>query len=759
MPSPTPPAQSGANSPGAAVVLPVPPRVAVATALPEGGVAAGELHLTLAYLPEVDRADAVTVELLRSTVAGWAAGVPAPIAATLGGVGRFTGPADEGDAFVALVDAPGLGALREGLVAALTAAGLAVSTAHGFTPHVTLAYLGADAEPPLDRLGPVALTFEGVEVWRGESHDRVATFQPPDTTTMHRNLTATPTCYGAPVQLSIPPTDAEGGPWSTVAYAVELKGYKLKAGGHARITESDIDDMIRNFGAYPKAPLVIEHADTRKEVAEVHPEWAKPHGHVVELRKGTFTRAVKGIPVTVPSLEARFAAAPDVRLAINGDPDNGVPPTWPFCSITPAAGHDDEHDVPLGCVLWSVSLTAHPRLVDLPRIAASRRLVPMKNRTARRGGATQAPASIEPLDPGAEGDVGSPLAAATLGYWYGEIKTRGDVLSMLRSVFDLPVLTVEADVVAKLATLETLAATPEDISGVDVDDIVCSLRRALGLDALKTTAEVIASVRLALTSLPDGGAELSRATPTPHTPPPAANAAPTQKEPTTMKTFMELAAEHKIPAANEDQAREAVLALAREGATVRAALKVELGAPLAPALAAVAEDRAELGKVRESVKAVTAERDAALAKVKEVADAAAAAKAAQDLADLTSHVDAVALSKGWDEDTKALVLNGAKADPAAFAAKHPKPSVQELAQRAQDKERLQPLNLGQQPRTTGEGVANGAPQSGAAKLDADIAQIRSIALECGQPLDEVTAAQIAFRMTPAEYAAQLGVQL
>jgi hypothetical protein len=577
---------------------------------------------------------------------------------------------------------------------------------------------------------------------------------------MHRNLTPLP--YGAPVELSIPPTDATGGPWSTIAYAVELKGYKLKAGGHARITESDIDDMIRNFGSYPKAPLVIEHADTRKDVAEVHPEWARPHGHVVELRKGTFAREVKGTTVTVPSLEARFAAAPDVRLAINGDPDNGVPPTWPFCSITPASGHDDEHDVPLGCVLWSVSLTAHPRLVDLPRIAASRsHAPPMKTRApARRGAAaTQAPASIEPLDP--EGEPGAPLIAARqeLGYWYGEIKTKGDVLSMLRSVFDLPVLTVEADVVAKLATLETLAATPEDISGVDVDDIVCSLRRALGLDALKTTAEVIASVRLALTSLPDGGAELSRATPTPHTPPPAANAAPTQKEPTTMKTFMELAAEHKIPAANEDQAREAVLALAREGATVRAALKVELGAPLAPALAAVAEDRAELGKVRESVKAVTAERDAALAKVKEVADAAAAAKAAQDLADLTSHVDAVALSKGWDEDTKALVLNGAKADPAAFAAKHPKPSVQELAQRAQDKERLQPLNLGQQPRTTGEGVANGAPSTGAAKLDADIAQIRSIALECGQSLDEVTAAQIAFRMTPAEYAAQLGVQL
>ncbi len=736
---PTPPAQTGAGSPGAAVVLPLPPGVAVSLALAEG-VAPSELHLTLAYLPAVDRADAVVFEQLRAVVAAWAAPL-APIAASLSGVGRFTGEGTDGDAFVLLADAPGLGAQREALVTALVAAGFEVSAAHGFSPHVTLRYLAADDEMPLDRVGPVALTFEGVEVWRGDTHDLIANFTPAaaDTTTMHRNLT--PFCYGAPVALSLTPTDAPGGPWTEIAYEVDLKGYKLASGGNAKIAASNIDEMVRNFARYPKVPIVIEHADTR-EGSPV--EWAEPQGWIVGLRKGSRERTVAGKTVTVATLEAQLSVSDEVRLQILGDVANGVPPTWPFCSITPAQGRDDETGAELGSVLWSVSLTAHPRLADLPRLAASRSHHPMKNRP-RRGATTTAPAapSIEPADPNAPQE---------LGYWYGEIKTRGDVLSMLRTVLDLPVVTTEEEVLAKIATLESLSTQPEEASGVDVDDLVGMIRRALGLDALKTTAEVVASVREALDTLPASEAmpaatTMSRATAR------AANPAPTPEK-TMKKTFLELAAEMRVPAATEDAAQDAVLTLSRDGAAVRAALKLDLGAPLAPALAAVAEDRAELSKARTSLAAVTAERDAAAAKVKAIEEAAAKAEADRALADLTAHVDAVALSKAWDEDTKALVLAGAKADPAGFAAKHPKPSAQELGQRMQDPARLEALNLGKPPAKA-PNAGEGSPSTPGAALKAQIGSLREI----NPDLSVLEATALASRgVTPESYARELGVQ-
>mgnify|MGYP007100042367 CR=1 FL=1 len=184
-------------------------------------------------------------------------------------------------------------------------------------------------------------------------------------------LRTTPLAYGLAVALSLMPSDAEGGPWTMLAYEVELKGYRLADGSHARITERDIDEMIANFSAYPKVPLVIEHADTREAVAKVHPEWATPQGHIVALRKGSMTRVVNGAVRVVATLEGRIEASPEVRLSITGDAVRGVPPTWPFCSITPASGRDEESGQDLGAVLWSVSLTSHPRLADLPRLAAA----------------------------------------------------------------------------------------------------------------------------------------------------------------------------------------------------------------------------------------------------------------------------------------------------------------------------------------------------------------------------------------------------
>lgn len=808
---------------GAAIVLPVPAAVAARIALADG-LPASELHVTLAYLPTFVRSDAAAYARLRAAVAVWALLGCAPLPATLGGIGRFTGSADEGDAFHLTADVPGLPAIRETLVKVLAAQGFEVSTAHGFSPHVTLAYLAPEAPSPLDRVDPVSVVFDRVSIWRGAQHDDVL-FRAPPVVTLHavptleaavparyadvdflppqgvqetcrrgvalheagqtgdglepatvawarrlaageavspskarqmraffdrnprfadepkdsaawaswqlwgghagdawsqklvdqmntRDLALTPAAYGAAVALSVLPTDGEGGPWCVLAYEVELKGYRFADGTHAKITAADLDQMVANFARYPKVPLVFEHADTRKEVAEIHPEWATPKGYVVALRKGTMARAVDGAVKTVATLEGRLDVSADMRLAIVGDPENGVVAQWPFCSITTANGTDEESGAALGTVLWSVSLTAHPRLKDLPRLAAGKEItMPAKKTDA-------------PTAPRTE-----------LACWYGEIKTREDVLAMLRHCLNLPVSTTEAEVLAALDASVALAATDGSVS-----DALEDVREAMRLPVVNpdgTAPDLAAEARKALTALAPSASntEMSRGTP----------AAPTAlKEGMPMKTFTELAAEMKLSAVtSEEAARAQIVALARDGAATRAALKLTPDAPLAPSLAEVATDRAELAQVKAAHATATAE----LAQIKDAAE-----KARKDAAEkaLHAHVDAVALAKGWDEDTKALVFAGALVDPEAFAKKYPAPSVQELAQRAQDGARF-----GRLPDAPPANVSDpGAPPS----LDADVAQIKNFALRAGFELDDLEASAIAFRATPAEYAKSLGLQ-
>lgn len=481
--------------------------------------------------------------------------------------------------------------------------------------------------------------------------------------------------FGLCVALSVPPTDAEGGPWTTIAYEAELKGYRLPDGTHAKITLSDIDQMVANFARYPKSPIVVEHADTREGMPA---EWAQPRGHVVALRKGTFSRKLPdGTVKEVASLEARFDVSPEVRLSIVGDAATQTPPVWPFCSITTARGIDEETGVALGTVLYSVSLTAHPRLADLPRLAAS-------------------------------------ANGAELGYWYGELKTRGDVVSMLREIFDLPVVSGETEVLSALTRLEGLLGTPEDQSGVDVDDIVHSLRRALRLDALKTSAEVVAGVRQALTVLPaaegSAPAEMSR----------GAAAVTRPKEGKPMKTMLELAAALKLTAAaTEEAALSAVTSLAQDGATVREVLGLKPEVSVAAELATITAERAELGKLRTEVTALRADSE----------------KRAE--AELSRRVEEVLVAEGatGDEKRSRALIAYARADRAAFDKDYPAPSVQELAQRAQDPARAENI--------TGQG-ANGANAKGAdptktLTTEEAVTALVSVYAEHGVPLTRVEA--------------------
>lgn len=129
----------------------------------DGGLPPEDLHVTLAYLGKTSDVDH---DVLREVVEGFA-GESMDVTARVSGVARFTG-GDDGDVVVALVESAELDDFRADLVDALTDAGLSVSRDHGFTPHITLTYLGEGGESPVARLDPVDVRFGWVSLSVGE---------------------------------------------------------------------------------------------------------------------------------------------------------------------------------------------------------------------------------------------------------------------------------------------------------------------------------------------------------------------------------------------------------------------------------------------------------------------------------------------------------------------------------------------------------------------------------------------------------------
>lgn len=142
-------------------------RLHVREQLPSGATftPAGELHVTLAYLGEAAQYDAATQAAIARAVNSVALRWP-PVEGQIGGLARFAGSGDDdGDPIVALYDAPSLPELRQDLVAALAQAGAQVARNHGFTPHITLAYVPGDAPTPDLRAAAKTITVERIGLW------------------------------------------------------------------------------------------------------------------------------------------------------------------------------------------------------------------------------------------------------------------------------------------------------------------------------------------------------------------------------------------------------------------------------------------------------------------------------------------------------------------------------------------------------------------------------------------------------------------
>ncbi|GHE31499.1 hypothetical protein GCM10017673_37790 [Streptosporangium violaceochromogenes] len=146
------------GEPSTMVALMLPPEAAIEAAV-DGGLPAEEMHITLAYLGEGVAPDRITaVEAAMMEVAA-AAG---PLTGTIGGLGVFP-EGEDGVPVWAPVDVPGLEVLRQRVVDALQEAGVPAASTHGYTPHVTRAYLGP-ADPLPEPLAPLPVTFSALEV-------------------------------------------------------------------------------------------------------------------------------------------------------------------------------------------------------------------------------------------------------------------------------------------------------------------------------------------------------------------------------------------------------------------------------------------------------------------------------------------------------------------------------------------------------------------------------------------------------------------
>lgn len=157
---------------GVIVVLPVPAPVARRLAVP-GGVPPGLLHLTLAALGTTETLGPARLDAVRDALRRLAAATP-PVAARVSGLGRFSNPRGPHAAYVN-VSAPDLPALRERLLYELAeGAGLEADAPHGFTPHISVAYIPPDAPHPLQDAPLLELSFRALGLWIGPHHDAFA---------------------------------------------------------------------------------------------------------------------------------------------------------------------------------------------------------------------------------------------------------------------------------------------------------------------------------------------------------------------------------------------------------------------------------------------------------------------------------------------------------------------------------------------------------------------------------------------------------
>lgn len=168
-------------SDGIMIALMLPESLAETIALPDGQPAT-ELHVTLAFLGTTEDINDDSDYLLRLLQAVRdVAEKHGALTGVLSGTGRFIGDDGAKDVYYVSADVPGLEDVRYELMEALGAAEIEPNKEHGFTPHVTLAYVTPDAELPPGRFIRRPVEFEDISVVYGTNVIPVRLGGDPDT--------------------------------------------------------------------------------------------------------------------------------------------------------------------------------------------------------------------------------------------------------------------------------------------------------------------------------------------------------------------------------------------------------------------------------------------------------------------------------------------------------------------------------------------------------------------------------------------------
>lgn len=124
------------------------------------------LHVTLAFMgdmndePQAGKLHPVKTLSSLQTVLSALTSFEAPLQGHVGGLGRFINPDTDVTPVIAQVNVPGLQEWRRRLVGLLEISGYFIAKDFDYLPHITLAYIPADAPMPVESVEPLPLTFD-----------------------------------------------------------------------------------------------------------------------------------------------------------------------------------------------------------------------------------------------------------------------------------------------------------------------------------------------------------------------------------------------------------------------------------------------------------------------------------------------------------------------------------------------------------------------------------------------------------------------
>lgn len=159
---------------GAMVAFEIPLDIAtnLASSVRQAGleaVAPEDMHITLAYLGDMSAIEDKKDELIEA-LQTLADSETQALIGSIAGIGRFNASAssDGKDVIYASFDSPKLATFRQRLVDTIEDAEVSVASNHGYTPHITLAYVENDSDMPNLALETTDLSFDKFTLYWGD---------------------------------------------------------------------------------------------------------------------------------------------------------------------------------------------------------------------------------------------------------------------------------------------------------------------------------------------------------------------------------------------------------------------------------------------------------------------------------------------------------------------------------------------------------------------------------------------------------------